>query len=282
MAKAERNHNTEAQTRGVHTITMTPEYAARLLMNNPANRHISKNAVAAMARDMMAGKWRMNGDAIRVGADGTLFDGQHRLTACVQANVPFETLIVTGLSPEDRLTIDRGRPRTIGDALTMVQGVAGGKNVAATIRNLVIFAKQDLGASPTASEYVEILELHPGILDSVALATGAGPARPALLAAIHYVGSKVQGQRALADAFVQVFKTGIPDYDGDAAHALREMFIKERAKGIRRADFKTYALMASAWDKFVNRTSVRTARAKDDFKLKGWDEDGLYIREKNG
>jgi hypothetical protein len=251
-------------------------------MNNPANRHISKNAVAAMARDMMAGKWRMNGDAIRVGADGTLFDGQHRLTACVQANVPFETLIVTGLSPEDRLTIDRGRPRTIGDALTMVQGVAGGKNVAATIRNLVIFAKQDLGASPTASEYVEILELHPGILDSVALATGAGPARPALLAAIHYVGSKVQGQRALADAFVQVFKTGIPDYDGDAAHALREMFIKERAKGIRRADFKTYALMASAWDKFVNRTSVRTARAKDDFKLKGWDEDGLYIREKNG
>ena len=66
MAKAERNHNTEAQTRGVHTITMTPEYAARLLMNNPANRHISKNAVAAMARDMVAGKWRMNGDAIRV------------------------------------------------------------------------------------------------------------------------------------------------------------------------------------------------------------------------
>lgn len=260
-------------------VTMTPEWATKLLLTNDKNRRISKNTVAAMVRDMLAGNWRLNGDAIRVDTDGNLVDGQHRLTACVVANIPFETLLVTGLDAEDRLTIDRGRPRGIGDNLAIAYGVQGGKHVAATIRNLVIFARQDLGALPTIAEYKHILDLHPRIIDSATLALNSQPARPALLAAIHYVGANVQNLPDRADAFVQVFKTGVPDYPGDAAHALREMLIRERTKGVRRADFKTYSLFANMWDNFSDRTPVRAARSKDDFILRGWNEDALLMRE---
>lgn len=260
-------------------VTMTPEWAQRLLLANPKNRTISKNAVAAMVRDMQQGKWRLNGDAIRVAETGELMDGQHRLTACVVAGISFETVLMTGLNRDDQLTIDRGRPRGIGDNLTMAYGVQGGKAIAAAIRNLVIFGKQDLAATPTAAEYVELMELHPGIIESATLTLGSAPARPALLAAIHYIGSAAQHQPDRASAFVQVFKTGIPDYDGDAAHALREMLIKEKTRGVRRADFKTYSLFANMWEKFAARTPVKSARSKDDFVLTGWDENSLYTRE---
>lgn len=279
MKSAAKMQQSVEQTRAATIVTMTPEWASRLLATNHNNRSLSKNAVAAMARDMAAGKWRLNGDAIRIGADGELKDGQHRLSACVVSGVTFETLIMTGVDKEDQLTIDRGRPRNIGDTLTMTYGIQGGKAVSAAIRNLVIFAKQDLAATPTASEYMQLLDLHPGIIESATTTLNSSPARPAILAAIHYIGSAVQREPDRANAFVQVFKTGVPDYKGDAAHALREMLIKERAKGVRRADFKTYSLFANMWEKFCSKTSVKAARSKDDFIMKGWDEGTLYRHE---
>jgi hypothetical protein len=279
MVSAVKKTQVIEDARNVSIVTMTPEWAAKLLATNKNNRSISKNAVAAMARDMIAGKWRLNGDAVRIGADGELKDGQHRLSACVVAGVTFQTLLMTGVDKEDQLTIDRGRPRNIGDTLTMTFGIQGGKAVSAAIRNLVIFARQDLAATPTAAEYVHLLELHPGIIESATTTLNSSPARPAILAAIHYIGSAVQKEPDRANAFVQVFKTGVPDYKGDAAHALREMLIKERAKGVRRADFKTYSLFANMWQKFCGKTAVKAARSKDDFTMNLWDEAALYKHE---
>lgn len=257
-------------------VTMTPEWATRLLLTNTQNRKLSKNTVAAMVRDMQNDRWKLNGDAIRIDKQGNLADGQHRLTAAVLADKSFDTLLFTGIETEDRLTIDRGRPRGIGDNLTMAYGVGAGKHVAATVRNLFIFAYQDLGSLPTIAEYKEVIDLHPHIVESATLALNSQPARPALLAAIHYIGSHYQKESDRANAFVHVFKTGVPDYEGDAAHALREMLIRERTKGVRRADFKTYSLFANMWEKFITRTPVRAARSKDDFRIDGWDEDALY------
>lgn len=257
-------------------VTMTPEWATKLLLTNVKNRKLSKNTVAAMVRDLQNKRWRLNGAAIRTDTNGNLIDGQHRLTACVLADESFETLMFTGLDDEDQLTVDRGRPRGIGDNLTMAYGVGAGKHVAATVRNLFIFAHGDLGALPTIAEYKEVIDLHPHVVESATLALNSQPARPALLGAIHYIGSHYQKEPDRADAFVHVFKSGIPDYEGDAAHALREMLIRERNRGVRRADFKTFSLFANMWDKFRERAPVRAARSKDDFRIDGWDEDALY------
>lgn len=258
-------------------VTMTPEWAERLLATNLNNRTISKNAVNAMARDMEAGHFMLNGESIKLDEHGQLVDGQHRLTACVLAGVSFDTWLTEGLTRADLLTLDRGRPRGAGDNLMIAYGVKAGRQVAATIRNMVIFAKQDLSANPTASEIKEIMDAHPHVVDSATLTGNVSPARPSVLAAIHYIGGHFHHLPEQADAFVHVFRTGLPEYEGDAAHALRELLLKEKARGIRGTNLRHYALMANAWEKFSQRVPVRSARARDDFKLHGWNESALTL-----
>lgn len=271
---------TKKTEKKMERVTMTPEWAAKLLAENPSNRSVSRNTVAAMARDMEHGQFRLNGDAIRVGKDGSLYDGQHRLTACIRANADFETFLITGLDEDDRLTIDRGRPRSVGDNLTLAFGVSSGKLVAATLRNMVIFASQDLAAKPTAAELKTLLDLHPTVPDVAVKMVNVQPARPSVLAAIYYIGANYQKEPEKAEEFIKVFKTGIPFYgEGDPAHVLRELLLKEKQKGIRGTDARHYALFATAWEKFLTGTLVHGLRPKGDFKLHDWDENALYRRE---
>lgn len=77
------------------------------------------DGVAGYARDMKAGKWRRNGETIKIAWDGTVPDGQHRLYACMEAGVPFWCLVVTGVDPEAQDTIDIGIARKFGDQLAI-------------------------------------------------------------------------------------------------------------------------------------------------------------------
>ena len=70
------------------TITdITPDYAKELLLCNTHNRTLKKQRVSTYSKDMANGNWRSNGMPFIIGDDGVLKDGQHRLTACIEANV---------------------------------------------------------------------------------------------------------------------------------------------------------------------------------------------------
>lgn len=75
--------------------------------------------VAGYARDMKAGKWRVNGESVKIARDGTVPDGQHRLAACVEAGAPFWSLVVTGVEPDAQDTIDIGIGRKLADSLAI-------------------------------------------------------------------------------------------------------------------------------------------------------------------
>jgi hypothetical protein len=77
------------------------------------------DGVAGYARDMRAGKWRRNGETVKIAWDDTIPDGQHRLYACMEAKVPFWCLVVTGVDPEDQDTIDIGIGRKFADQLAI-------------------------------------------------------------------------------------------------------------------------------------------------------------------
>lgn len=96
---------------------ITPQMAAELIALNTGNRQIQDRNMRAMAADMAAGRFYLNGDAIRF--NGTsLIDGQHRLAACMAAGVPFETVVVLDLDSEQCFpTIDIGRRRSFSDLL---------------------------------------------------------------------------------------------------------------------------------------------------------------------
>ena len=60
------------------------------------------------AADMKAGRWQLNGEAIKFDKNGHLLNGQHRLHAVVRADTTIQMLVISGLDPETRTTMDSG------------------------------------------------------------------------------------------------------------------------------------------------------------------------------
>lgn len=122
---------------------VTPGLAAELLKRNPDNRNIRPTKVGHYATDMRAGKWAFNGEPIVISKEGLLNDGQHRLTAIIDANTPVTMLFVFGISREARLTVDQGAARGAGDYLGM-SGIEYA-NHCSTIARLVLAIEREDG-----------------------------------------------------------------------------------------------------------------------------------------
>jgi hypothetical protein len=99
--------------------TITPEIATAWLERNLSNRNLVQSTVDRYARDMRAGRWHYTGDPIQFGISGRLLNGQHRLWACVEAEVAFECAIVRGIVNEEEVVdvLDTGVKRTLASAL---------------------------------------------------------------------------------------------------------------------------------------------------------------------
>lgn len=97
---------------------ITPELAKRYLAYNiKENRHVSPSIVIKYASDMESGNFMINNNAICFNEYGQLIDGQHRLQACVKANVPFKSFVTRNLPAGAYKVIDVGRPRDAKVAL---------------------------------------------------------------------------------------------------------------------------------------------------------------------
>ena len=98
---------------------ITPKMAEEWLKKNTMDRNIRQRRVAGLVRIINDGEWRVNGESIKIANDGTLLDGQHRLTAVVISKKPIMSLVVRGLPPESRETMDLGTPRNLGNHMQM-------------------------------------------------------------------------------------------------------------------------------------------------------------------
>jgi hypothetical protein len=103
----------------VQIIKVSPATAEALLKKNTRNRNINQRAVANLARTMANGEWVLNGEAIKIAWDGTVLDGQHRLSAIAQSGTTIETLVIEGLPNDAQDTMDTGRKRTTADVLAI-------------------------------------------------------------------------------------------------------------------------------------------------------------------
>jgi len=95
--------------------TVTPREAAQWLEHsnghNRHNRPLSKSYVSYLAREIEVGNWRLTHQGIAFDSDGTLVDGQHRLSAIIEAKKPIQILVTLGLPVERFPIIDRGVAR---------------------------------------------------------------------------------------------------------------------------------------------------------------------------
>ncbi|QDT39761.1 hypothetical protein [Stratiformator vulcanicus] len=101
-------------TRFITRAVIPPDAAEDILNHHHIdnNRHIKKS-VYRFSEDMKRGVWFENAHAIAFDKTGKLYDGQHRLGACVRSGEPFTTLVVFGV--EQVGGTDKSVSRTLRD-----------------------------------------------------------------------------------------------------------------------------------------------------------------------
>lgn len=109
--------------------TITPKIAVELLNRNPHNRNLRQGRVKELAEEIKNGTFALNGETVIIDWNGDICNGQHRLHGVVLANRSIETVVVRGVDPDTKSTIDTGSPRSLADVLTM-SGENNGRNKA--------------------------------------------------------------------------------------------------------------------------------------------------------
>lgn len=241
-------------------VNLTPAGARKLLDEAPAdsrNRALNEARVAWLASQITEGCWRLNGEAIVIGKDGSILDGQHRLHAVIRADKAIRVVIVRDVDPAVFHTIDTGKPRSMGDVFT----IAGERHatakaaVAKLMWNLMqrpdncpIFCSGWGGQRVTNQKALEVLKRHPR-LDEVAAEnysfSKVGP--PSLLLFVRYLSMLVDEEKS------RVFFNGLVEgtdlRKGYPIHTLRERLFAARAMpNMRLTPEALLALVIRAWN----------------------------------
>jgi hypothetical protein len=238
---------------------VTPERAEQLLALNTINRGISGSVVDKYARDMRAGRWRLNGQTIKLTTSGQLLDGQHRLEAVKKARRAFPAIVVEGV-PESCLgSLDVGHKRSLGEILRD-RGEVNTASLASALRWLWMLKHEVILAantSPTNGEMLELLEENPGIRNGQKYAAslrdfmGSG-----ITAALHFVFSEKSVDQA--DAFFERLVDGVELTSTNPIYHLRERLIKIRASHrVRTAEAERVALAIKAWNAFREKRPLQ-------------------------
>jgi len=189
---------------------ITPEKASQLVSQNSfKNRPISHQHVAILAKSMRNGKFRLNGETIKLDIDGNVIDGQHRLLAIICSNVPQAVCVARNVDPEAFDTIDTGRKRTDGNILS-IMGEKNSCTLAAALNIVRIYeAKGPLAfgrtgqvaskGSNTSEPVKETIKRHEEIRESVNFVCarkGSLLFRPqSFVSASHYLFSLVSHEK---------------------------------------------------------------------------------------
>lgn len=96
---------------------ITPKDAAYILESkNKSNRPLRAGTISQYAREMIEGRWNSGvSDAIAFTVEGELLNGQHRLSAVVQANISIRFFVARNVPKNAFAYMDIGARRTISD-----------------------------------------------------------------------------------------------------------------------------------------------------------------------
>lgn len=250
---------------------ITPALAASYLLTSKGNRPLKRAKSASYARDMIAGNWMQNGETIIFDEDNALIDGHHRMSAVFDSGVNISAIVVRGVSSDSSKTIDMGASRSSADAL----GFYGYKNTTqlSSIARILMSLKnkRTRSANPSTQELFSFVSDNPHIEESVLASMRCDfPKSRTMLGAFHFIAS-LDGRAFVADRFINVFVTGVPQYPGCPAHALRERLLKDAATSGSMTINETQLMFVSAWNKFYLGQSVKVLRPQKDFEVNGYE-----------
>jgi hypothetical protein len=246
--------------------TVTPDIATEWEATNHNARDLSLGPVNQFARDIKNDHWEPNGEPVQFDEDGKMINGFHRMRACIVAQRPFRTYVVTGI-PRGTKTYDLGYKRTHGQ-IFRIEGKRYGNVIAATARLLWKYERGprtllDNRARPTLHDVWDLLAEHPLLEQSVELVAGSFQKAGRLTRSssippfIHYLGSKKHGE--LATDFVELVHKGVEPSTGrnQAAYLLRERLIEWQRQRVRASQNDYLGLWIPAWNAFVKGGRTR-------------------------
>jgi len=242
--------------------TITPAKAAEMLGGNTSNRPLSKRVVQTLAEAMKRGEWKVTHQGVAIDTNGVLVDGQHRLAAIVEADLPVEMTVFTEVPADTFDVLDTGKRRNAADVLA-IEGEQSTHQLAAMVRTVWLYDnRRDLhwsggGTSVSNQQILETLEANPKIRDFVAvgeqLASEVGMIKSAGGAA-SYLVSRVNTAKQLEPWFSGVID-GAGLGKGDARLRFRNHMLnmarREAGEVRRRRDTREhvglYLVAFNAW-----------------------------------
>lgn len=254
---------------GILTVKakITPALAELILQRNSGNRKIVPSALQQRKADFAEGRFVFNGETIKISAKGKLLDGQHRLTACVETGVTFESLIVVGLPEDAGDTVDQGARRLPGQQLYRM-GHVDGNNLATAAR--IYWQMERFGRvssnpemRPTWPQVQDVVEKHSEL---AALSLGHKAKRAhlcgaGLLTALHLWFARID--KDAADKFFQALVSGANLRESSPIFRLR----KTLTEGTRPwSEIERAAFIIKAWN------AVRTGRRLQALRLLGTED----------
>jgi hypothetical protein len=274
MAKANNERETMKNTMQYGEENIEPSRAELYLTRNTRNRSINPRKAERLAQALKNGEWIFNAQPIVFDTNGVLLDGQHRLMACVMADIAIKSLVVWGAQPESQSTMDLGTPRSVADILAL-EGYSNHFARAALAKRIANYKNLGLrhavgqNTSPTHGEILrEGRELpNPNRYLSQAIPIGRLlKFNPSLVGLLMWLTDQVDV--ADSEHFWAHLKSGADLREGDAIFALRSWALdpgRNVSPNTYAAKLTQGAIIVKAWNKF--RTGDRVGRL--GFRLGG-------------
>jgi hypothetical protein len=249
---------------------ITPAIAKRLMGRNTKNRVLRPRHVKHLAGAMARGEWKYNGCTICLSEDGTLLDGQHRLSAIIESGVPQYFIVVRGISDDAFGTFDQGVGRTVGDAFRH-SGESNVNSLAAAARAILIVESGGAAAfiRPTTAEHFAVLKAHPSLRRWDAFSRNEVTLRRffgAYLSGIACLFAEKYGDDAI-DRFMTQLATGENIRKGDPAYELRNRAILNKTAVAKLRQLTMMQLVIKAMKAFVTGKKIGVLRVSpgDEF-----------------
>lgn len=239
-------------------VLLTPEMAGELLEANQHNRPLSDAHVNRIAAQIASGRWRFNGDTIKIAEGGDVLDGQHRLWAIIEAKTPVETILIHGIAREAFATIDTIRKsRSLGDTVALSGTTRHRSMIGAALAWLIRWQRHTLENYKAPQNRVENSDVeralldNPGIIPAVERAAKLrAVANPALIAFLYYL--VVNRNAELADRMFETLKDPAGVGINDPFFRLRGYFTADHHK--RKEPLVTIAIAIKA----INAAAVNS------------------------
>jgi hypothetical protein len=241
---------------GLYTMAIEsigPERAEAYLALNRGNRNIVQSHVAALARDIANGHWMFNAQPICFSREGRLLNGQHRLSAVLEAGLPIEVMVMHGLPEEAFQTYDKQAKKA--PAVEELFEDFGDKSLISA--TAVLLWRRELkpagepNARPTATEVRGVIKAHPELMRLRGFARKM--VRYGRSSAMIYAAYRIRrDDPVLGEVFLERLETAA---NLPAGHLI--LRLRDRLLDLRKADQNAQIdEVLAAWEKFRKKPGI--------------------------